>query len=106
MGFSKTGTCSRSGIFLFQKNGEFGRKCAETFLIHQRKINKNKIRNSNLFDSFLSVQGTNTFSEFLFVAFKQAKKQILFQVQPLKNLNKKIAHFRVTVKTFRDPAPC
>ena len=55
---------------------------------------------------FLSVQGTNTFSEFLFVAFKQAKKQILFQVQPLKNLNKKIAHFRVTVKTFRDPAPC
>ena len=39
-------------------------------------------------------------------AFKQAKKYILFQVQPLKILIKKFsfAHFRVTVQIFKGPA--
>ena len=37
-----------------------------------------------------------------FFAFKQAKEQILFQVQPLKMLNKYsfFVHFRVTLQIF------
>ena len=48
---------------------------------------------------------TNFFSFFLFLAFIKIKKQILFQEQPLKMLNKKITNFRLTVNIFWGPAP-
>ena len=47
-------------------------------------------------------RGENKF--FAFFAFKQAKEQFLFQVQPLNMFFLLIAHFRVTVKIFWGPA--
>ena len=42
----------------------------------------------------------------MFLLLNKLKTQILFQVQPLKILNKKfvLAHFRVTVNIFYGPA--
>ena len=77
-------------IFIFQKWAELFLICTrKTKLVNLQVLLLNKLKNKFCFG----------------FTFKQAKEKNLFQVQPLKFLNKTccLAHFRITVYNFQRP---